>query len=99
MTRRLRITPRAQADLERLFEFLADQDVAAAQRARAAIEKAYGFIEAFPFACRKVDSGNPFLREAVIGFGSAGYVALFEVEDEDTVNILAFRHQRAGDYY
>jgi len=96
---RLQIAPGAQTDLERLFDFLAENDLAAAQRARAAIEKAYGFIEAFPFAGRKADAGNPFLREAVISFGNAGYVALFEVDDDETVTILAFRHQREGDYY
>nr|WP_293371726.1 type II toxin-antitoxin system RelE/ParE family toxin [Nevskia sp.] len=96
---RLRIAPGAQTDLERLFDFLAEHDLAAAQRARAAIEKAYGFIEAFPFAGRKVDAGNPFLRESVISFGNAGYVALFEIDDDDTVTILAFRHQREHDLY
>ena len=99
MAYRLRIAPGAQADLERLFDFLADHDLASAQRARLAIEKAYDFIETFPFACRKADAGNPFLRESVVSFGNAGYVALFEIDDPDTVPILAFRHQREGDYY
>jgi len=31
-------------------------------------------------------------------FGSAGYVALFEIEDQTTVTILAIRHQREEDY-
>ena len=41
---------------------------------------------------------NPFLRELIIPFGSAGYVALFEIASNDTVNILAVRHQREEDY-
>jgi len=43
--------------------------------------------------------GSPFLRELVIPFGGAGYVALFEVEDQRTVTVLAVRHQREDDYH
>ncbi|MEA3361696.1 MAG: type II toxin-antitoxin system RelE/ParE family toxin, partial [Thermodesulfobacteriota bacterium] len=28
-----------------------------------------------------------------------GYVILFEIEDKETVTILAIRHQREEDYY
>jgi mRNA-degrading endonuclease RelE of RelBE toxin-antitoxin system len=35
----------------------------------------------------------------VIPFGSTGYVALFEIDDDKTVTILAVRHQREDDYY
>jgi hypothetical protein len=38
------------------------------------------------------------LRGLLISFGSAGYVALFEIEDAQTVTILAVRHQREEDY-
>ena len=34
----------------------------------------------------------------VIPFGSAGYVALFEIENNETVTILIIRHQREEDY-
>ena len=40
-----------------------------------------------------------FLRELLIPFGSAGYVALFEIEGGDLVTVLAVRHQREDDYY
>ena len=99
MSYRLRLTPEAQLDLERLLQFLADTDYAAAVRAREAIEKAYGFLEAFPFACRKAGVDNPFLRELLISFGSSGYVVLFEIDDKETVTILAARHQREDDYH
>ena len=39
------------------------------------------------------------LRELVIPFGSAGYVALFEIEGPGHVTILAVRHQREEDYH
>lgn len=52
-----------------------------------------------PFSFRKAISGNPFLREIVIPFGASGYVALYEIENEETVTILAVRHQREDDYH
>ncbi|MGB5638374.1 MAG: type II toxin-antitoxin system RelE/ParE family toxin [Sedimenticolaceae bacterium] len=99
MSFQLRVSEAAQRDLERLFEFLAANDFQAAVRARAAIEKAYDFAETMPFACRKADQSNPFLRELVIPFGAAGYVALFEVENNEQVTILAMRHQREEDFH
>ncbi|MGB5671820.1 MAG: type II toxin-antitoxin system RelE/ParE family toxin [Sedimenticolaceae bacterium] len=99
MSFQLRVSEAAQRDLERLFEFLAANDFQAAVRARAAIEKAYDFAETMPFACRKADQSNPFLRELVIPFGAAGYVALFEVENNEQVTILAVRHQREEDFH
>ena len=42
---------------------------------------------------------NPFLRELLIPFGAAGIVLLFEIEDNETVTILAVRHQREDDYH
>ena len=99
MSFQLRVSQAAQKDLERLFDFLAANDLNAATRARVAIEKAYEFIELMPFACRKSDDSNPFLREVVIAFGAAGYVALSEIEDADHVTILAIRNQREEDFH
>lgn len=53
----------------------------------------------FTFTCRKAVPNNPFLRELLIPFGAAGYVALFEIENTETVTILAVRHQREDDYH
>ncbi|OGA48769.1 MAG: plasmid stabilization protein [Betaproteobacteria bacterium RIFCSPLOWO2_12_FULL_63_13] len=102
MTRfRVRFTPEADADLLRLFDFLLEQDIAAAEKAREAIAMAMKLLEVFPFSCRKAlgGDGNPFLRELIIPFGAAGYVALFEIENRDIVTILAVRHQREEDYH
>lgn len=82
-----------------MFDFLAEQDLNAAERARAAIGQSVEILQTFPFSCRKAAPENPFLRELVISFGSSGYVALFEVEDAKTVTVLAIRHQREDDYY
>jgi plasmid stabilization system protein ParE len=98
---KVRFTPEAEADLLRLFDFLLEQDVAAAEKARAAIAKAIELLEVFPFTCRKAlgGDGNPFLRELIVPFGASGYVALFEIENRDTVTVLAVRHQREEDYH
>ena len=98
---RVRFTPDAEADLLRLFDFLVEQDLAAAERAAAAVAKAIELLELFPFSCRKAlgGDGNPFLRELIIPFGGAGYVPLFQIDDRRRLTILAVRHQREEDYH
>lgn len=98
MSFRVRFTLEAKSDLERLYGFLAEHDLEAAERALDVIDRAWTVLEEFPFSCRKAQDSNPFVREIVIPFGSAGYVALFEIEDRQTVTVLAVRHQREDDY-
>lgn len=98
MSFRLRFTLEAKSNLERLYGFLAEQDLEAAERALDVIDRAWTILEEFPFSCRKAEDSNPFVREIVIPFGSAGYVALFEIENQQTVTVLAVRHQREDDY-
>lgn len=97
----VRFTLDAENDLVRLFDFLIEHDVSAADRAQTAIAKALEMLKVFPFSCRKAVgvSGSPFLRELIVPFGSSGFVALFEIEDPHTVTILAVRHQREEDYH
>ena len=102
MTFRVRFTREAEEDLVRLYEFILDRnltDGALAERALEAIRHAITGLEHSPFSYRKASGGgSPFLRELVIPFGSAGYVALFEIEGSDVATILAMRHQREDDY-
>lgn len=99
MTYQVRYTEAARLDLIRLYRFLLQKDISAAGRALDAIRKAIGILESFPYTCRKADPDNPFLRELLISFGSSGYVALFQIDDESTVTIVAVRHQREDDYH
>ncbi|WP_231741418.1 type II toxin-antitoxin system RelE/ParE family toxin [Paucibacter sp. KCTC 42545] len=46
-----------------------------------------------PYSFRKAGQ-NSAQRELIIPFGSAGYVALYEIVNASTVIILALRHQR-----
>ena len=99
MSFRVQFTLEAKADLERLYRFLLEHDLIAAENALAAIDRAWLLLEEFPFSCRKIDETNPFLRELIIPFGEAGYVALFDIEDQHTVTVMAVRHQREDDYH
>ena len=98
----VRFTEDAEADLIRLYEFVLSNDAsdwAVAERALTAIRNAIKSLQQSPFSYRKAIRDNPFLRELVIPFGASGYVALFEIDDDKTVTILALRHQREEDYH
>ncbi len=95
----IRFTKEAKDDLNRLYAFLLKQNKQSAEHALEAIKKAVELLKTFPFTCRKAQLDNPFLRELVISFGKNGYIALFDIEEGQTVTILAVRHQREDDYY
>lgn len=99
MNYKVRYTEAARDDLKRLFSFLAKQDLQAAQNARQIIGESVMLLRQFPFTCRKAVPDNAFLRELLIPFGTSGYVALFEIDDDTTVTVLAVRHQREDDYH
>lgn len=99
MSFRLQFTREALDDLDRRYDYFLPLDIALAERATLAIRKAVAALADFPFSARKPDPDNSFLRELLIPFGSSGYVALFEIENSDTVTIIAVRHQREDDYY
>jgi plasmid stabilization system protein ParE len=99
MSYRVRFTKAARDDLLRLYEFQLERDIDVAERAGQAIGKSIELLREFPFTCRKATPDGPFLRELVIPFGTSGYVALFEIEDQQTVTILAVRHQLEEDYH
>jgi plasmid stabilization system protein ParE len=110
MTCAVRFTRAASDDLDLLYGFIvdrdnadvdvdADADVELATRALAAITAGVATLESSPFTCRKAHPSMPFLRELIIPFGASGYVALFEIDDNRTVTILAVRHQRESDYH
>lgn len=99
MSYQIRYSKSAKEDLLRLYGFLVEQDLAAARKAIDAIRKGVEFLQDFPFTCRKATSEDPLLRELIISFGARGYVALFEIEDNKTITILAVRRQREEDFH
>jgi plasmid stabilization system protein ParE len=97
----VRFTEEAEAVLVRLYEFILTKDDAnwsLAAKALEAIKHVLNGLPLSPFSYRKASAGNPFLRELLISFGASGYVALFEIDDEKTVTVLAVRHQLEDDY-
>ena len=89
--------PRALADLDRLFDFIAVENPIAAGAAAAAILDAVEILERHPHIGRPVRGQ---LRELVISHGRTGYVALYRVSPRaDSVEILAIRHQREAGYH
>jgi plasmid stabilization system protein ParE len=84
--------------LERCRRFLATKAPEAAKRAGEAIERQFLLLETAPDTGRPLPE-TPELRELVIVFGESGYVALYRHEPaDDTVYILAFRHQQEAGY-
>lgn len=105
MSFRVRLTRGAQADLDRLFDFLLERELARdggdltrPEQAIAAVRAGINTLKTSPFTCRKAGR-SPFLRELIIAFGRSGYVALFEIEDESNVVVVAVRHQLEDDYH
>ena len=99
MSWRVRYTSAARDDIKRLYAFLLEHDIVAARRAVTAITKGAELLQQFPFTCRKIDPDNPLLRELLVSFGASGYVLQYEIDDDQTLTILAVRHQREDDYH
>ncbi|MGF6917615.1 plasmid stabilization system protein ParE [Paraburkholderia sp. 40] len=76
-----------------------DRDFPLAERALQAIRDGIATPRTSPFTSREVQRDTPFLRELLIAFGRAGYVALFKIDDNQTVTVLAVRHQLEDDYH
>jgi len=86
----------ALADLERAFEFLAENDPDIAVAAAEAIGNAVEALSRHPLIGRRVE-GN--IRELVISYGRTGYIALYRfIAVQDLVRVLAIRHQRELDF-
>lgn len=86
------------AGLERCRSFLAGKAPEASRRAAQAIEQQLLMLESTPGIGRPMPD-LPELRELVIVFGDSGYVAIYRhVPSEDTVFVLAFRHQKEAGY-
>ena len=101
----VRLTRNAEADLERLFDFVLERELERAggnlelaEQALVAIRAGVATLKTSPFTCRKAGQ-SPFLRELIIPFGRAGYVALFEIVGMIEVVVCAVRHQLEDDYY
>lgn len=104
MTFRVEFTPQAEADLDRLFDFLLDRaaSVEDAMRAYEAVESirtvADSHLSTTPYSYRKVGQG-PTMRELIVPFGSTGYVLRFDIRTPELVLVIGARHQREEDFH
>jgi plasmid stabilization system protein ParE len=103
VTFKVRLTLGAEAELGRLFDVLLERelprdggDLSLPAQGIAASRSGIATLKTSPFTCRKAGQ-SPFLRELIVSFGRSGHVALFEIEDEANVMILAVRHQLEDD--
>jgi plasmid stabilization system protein ParE len=100
----VRYTETAKDDLFRLFDFLLEraqtiEDLDAAQQALdTLVNEIETHLSRSPFIYRKAGQ-SPFMRELIITFRRSGYVALYEIENGETITIVAVRHQWEDDYH
>jgi plasmid stabilization system protein ParE len=92
------ITAAARSGLERCRSFLKFRNPEAAKRAAEAIGRHLAILRQSPEIGRP-HPANPVMREMLMPFGDAGYVALYVFDEvADTVIVLAFRHQKEAGY-
>ncbi|WP_209426826.1 type II toxin-antitoxin system RelE/ParE family toxin [Pararhodobacter sp. SW119] len=90
--------PAAIRDLQRLRDFLRPKSADAAHRAGEAIRQGLNLLGTHPRLGRVVDDLPEEFREWLIDFGDSGYVVRYHLDD-DTVTILAIRHQKEAGYH
>ena len=93
---RVQITVRALADLERLFDFLAEHNPKLARERMLSVRRALELLADHPLLGRQAEDGR---RELILLRGRFGYVAKYRwVPAEDVILILAVRHQLEAGY-
>ncbi len=93
---RLVFSPRALSDLERLVDFLRENDPQAAAETLDLLIDGLEILKAHPLVGRPAEAG---LREVVVSRGRSGYLALYRfLATHDTALVLAIRHQSEGGY-
>ena len=87
---------KALTDVERLTDFLQEENPIAAAETVNLITEAVKILVNHPLIGRPAEQG---LKELVISRGKSGYLALYSYEpDHDTALVLSVRHQREAGY-
>jgi plasmid stabilization system protein ParE len=93
---RVEVTERAMGDLERLFDFIAEEDPVRARKQVLSVRRALELLADHPLLGREAEEGR---RELILSRGRYGYIAKYRwLPAEDVVLILAVRHQREAGY-
>jgi plasmid stabilization system protein ParE len=94
---RINPTRLALLDLERLRLFLHEKNLEASERAAKILRDGINKIAAYPEGYKPVQD-MPFHRDAVIGFGSSGYIVRYHYKPGGDIIILRIRHQKENHY-
>ena len=92
MSRIVELSPRAQWDLRRLANFLAERDQVAARRMSQTLRNALGSPAEFPERRPLIDEATG-IRELRVRFGRYGYVVQYAIEG-DAVHVTQIFHSR-----
>ena len=84
--------PQAQADIQRLYDFLLERDPGAAERAIRAIQLGAQRLLEFPRIGRRMDDDTE-RRELYVPFGAGAYVLRYRIH-EDTIVVIRVWHSR-----
>jgi plasmid stabilization system protein ParE len=90
-------SPRALADVQRLYRFLSPKNPEAAGRTVTAIRAGVRILARQPQIGRPADEMSPEYREWLIDFGDSGYIVRYRLDGETAV-LLAVRHQREAGF-
>ena len=96
---RLKWSPPALLDVQRLYCFLAPKNPDAAKRAVQAIRQGVRVLGLQSGIGSPIEDMPENFRDWVIDFGSSGYVARYCIDgDSDDVIVLAVRHQKEAGF-
>ena len=87
----------ALTNVQRLYRFLAEKNLAAARRAVGTIRDGVKILAQHPQAGRVADDMDEAFRDWPVDFGDSGYVVRYRFDGE-RVTILAVRHQKEAGF-
>ena len=87
----------ALVNVQRLYRFLAEKNLAAAKRAVKAIRDGVKIMAQHPQVGRVVDEMDEVFRDWPVDFGDSGYVVRYRFDGE-RVTLLAVRHQKEAGF-
>jgi plasmid stabilization system protein ParE len=93
----VKYSAQAIADLKRIHDFLLTQDADMARRAVSVIRAGLEKVAFMPERFRPVE-GKIYHREAIIDFGSSGYVARFRHLPSGDITVARIKHQKEDDF-
>ena len=88
---RVQITVRALADLERLFDFLAEHNPKLARERMLSVRRAFELLADHPLLGRQAEDGR---RELILSRGRFGYVAKYRWVPAEDMNVASFARNR-----